>query len=201
MPFNTLHIFDLDGTTIDSFHRVKPCLKHDGDLDLQMYRDHACKHDQIQKDTLLPLAAYMQDLIQAGKPVVICTARKMSKSDYVFLRQNKLKPSFICSRDQLFKRFNSDHAKQIYSMKDADYKRHWLQYLQGMYPLHNMIIYDDHDGVLKMAQDFGITALDAKALNSISDASYRTGFLDAWDAFEAEADELIQDVILGMVSA
>ena len=201
MPFNTLHIFDLDGTTIDSFHRVKPCLKSDGDLDLQKYRDHACTHDQIQKDTLLPLAAYMQDLIQAGKPVVICTARKMQKSDYVFLRQNKLKPSFICSRDQLFKRFNSDHARQIFHMKDADYKRHWLQYLQTMYPLHNMVIYDDHAGVLEMAQQFGITALDAKALNSISNASYKTGFLDAWDQFEAEADELIQDVILGMISA
>ena len=201
MPFNTLHIFDLDGTTIDSFHRVKSCLKPDGDLDLQMYRDHACTHDQIQKDTLLPLAAYMQDLIQAGKPVVICTARKMQKSDYVFLRQNRLKPNFICSRDQLFKRFNPDHAKQIFKMGDADYKRHWLQYLQSMYPLHNMIIYDDHEGVLEMAQQFGITALDAKALNSISNASYESGFLDAWDQFEAEADELIQDVILGMISA
>lgn len=201
MPFNTIHIFDLDGTTIDSLHRVKPCLKSNGDLDLQMYRDRACSHDQVQKDSLLPLASYMQDLIQAGKPVVICTARKMSKTDYVFLRQNKMKPNFICSRDQLFKRFNADHAKQIYGMKDADYKRHWLQYLQGMYPLHSMIIYDDHDGVLEMAQNFGIMALDAKALNSISNASYETGFQDAWDQFEAEADELIQDVILGMVSA
>lgn len=201
MPFNTVHIFDLDGTTIDSFHRVAPCLKENGDLDLQLYRDQACQHDLIQKDTLLPLAKYMQDLMKAGKPVVICTARKMSNSDYVFLRKNKLKPSFICSRDQLFKRFPLDHAKQIFHMKDADYKRHWLQYLQGMYPLHNMIIYDDHDGVLKMAQDFGIMAIDAKALNSISDAGYTSGFLDAWDAFEAEAEELIQDVILGMVAA
>ena len=201
MPFNTLHIFDLDGTTIDSFHRVKPCLKENGDLDLQMYRDQACQHDLVKQDALLPLAKYMQDLIQAGKPVVICTARKMSKSDYVFLRQNKIKPSFICSRDQLFKRFNSDHARQIYRMKDADYKRHWLQYLQGMYPLHNMIIYDDHDGVLQMAQDFGIMALDAKALNSISNAGYASGFLDAWDQFESEADEIIQDVINGMMVA
>lgn len=201
MAFPTVHIFDLDGTTIDSFHRVQPCLSENGDLDLQLYRDQACSHDLIQADTLLPLARYMKDLMQAGKPVVICTARKMSKTDYVFLRQNKMKPHFICSRDQLFKRFPSDHARQIYGMKDADYKRHWLQYLQGMYPLHNMIIYDDHDGVLEMAQNFGITALDAKALNSISNASYREGFVDAWDAFESEADEIIQDVILGMISA
>ena len=201
MPFNTLHIFDLDGTTIDSDHRVKPCLTVTGDLDLQLYRSQACEHDQVQQDTLLPLAQYMKDLMLAGKPVVICTARKMSKTDYVFLRQNKLKPNFICSRDQLFKRFNLDHAKQIYSMKDADYKRHWLQYLQTMYPLHNLIIYDDHAGVLEMAQQFGITALDAKALNCISNAGYKDGFIDAWDAFEAEADEIIQDVISGMVSA
>ena len=201
MAFPTVHIFDLDGTTIDSFHRVKPCLKVNGDLDLQLYRDQACQHDLIMNDSLLPLAKYMKDLMLAGKPVVICTARKMTKSDYVFLRQNKMKPSFICSRDQLFKRFPLDHAKQIYNMKDSDYKRHWLQYLQGMYPLHNMIIYDDHDGVLEMAQQFGITALDAKALNSISNAGYTSGFLDAWDAFDAEADELIQDVINGMIAA
>lgn len=199
MPFNTLHIFDLDGTTIDSFHRVQPCLTTTGDLDLQLYRDQACSHDKVQADTLLPLARYMQDLIQKGEKVAICTARKMSKTDYVFLRQNKMKPNFICSRDQLFKRFNHDHARQIYFMDDADYKRHWLQYLQTMYPLHNLIIYDDHDGVLDMAQQLGITALDAKALNSISNASYKDGFIDAWDAFEAEAEEIIQDVISGMI--
>lgn len=201
MPFDTVHIFDLDGTTIDSFHRVKHCLKSDGDLDLQLYRDRACSHALVKQDSLLPLAKYMQTLIQAGKPVVICTARKMSKTDYVFLRQNKMKPSFICSRDQLFKRFNRDHAKQIFNMKDADYKRHWLRYLQGMYPLHSMIIYDDHEGVLEMAQQLGITALDAKALNSISNASYTEGFVDAWDAFEAEAEEIIQEVIAGMIAA
>lgn len=201
MPFNTLHVFDLDGTTIDSAHRVQPCLTTTGDLDLQLYHDQACSHDQVKQDTLLPLARYMQDLMQAGKPVVICTARKMSKTDYVFLRQNKMKPNFICSRDQLFKRFNSDHARQIYNMHDADYKRHWLHYLQGMYPLHNMIIYDDHAGVLEMAQQLGITALDAKALNGISNASYKDGFVDAWDAFEAEAEEIIQEVIIGMISA
>lgn len=195
MAFPTVHIFDLDGTTIDSFHRVAPCLTSTGDLDLQKYRNFACVHELIMNDDLLPLAGYMRTLMQQGKPVVICTARKMANSDYVFLRKNKMKSSFICSRDQLFKRFPSDQAKLFYGMKDADYKRQWLQYLQGMYPLHNMIIYDDHAGVLEMAQQFGITALDAKALNNISNASYKTGFMDALDYFEAEADELIQDVI------
>ena len=194
MPFNTLHIFDLDGTTIDSFHRVAPCLSPDGDLDLQMYRDQACQHDLVKQDSLLPLAKYMQDLIQAGKPVVICTARKMSKTDYVFLRQNKIKASFICSRDQLFKRFNSDHAKQIYHMKDADYKRHWLQYLQGMYPLHNMIIYDDHEGVLQMARELGVIAYDAKEMNQIIEASYKIGYSDAIEDYENEIEDILNAV-------
>lgn len=194
MPFNTLHVFDLDGTTIDSAHRVKPCLTTTGDLDLQLYRDQACSHDQVKRDSLLPLAKYMKDLMQAGKPVVICTARKMSKTDYVFLRQNKIKPNFICSRDQLFKRFNHDHARQIYFMSDADYKRHWLQYLQTMYPLHNMIIYDDHDGVLDMAKKIGVIAYDAKEMNQIIEASYKIGYSDAIEDYENEIEDILGEV-------
>ncbi len=194
MPFNTLHVFDLDGTTIDSFHRVQPCMKPDGDLDLQLYRDQACSHEKVQADTLLPLAKYMQDLIQKGEKVAICTARKLSKTDYVFLRQNKMKPNFICSRDQLFKRFNPDHAKQIYGMKDADYKRHWLQYLQTMFPLHSLVIYDDHEGVLEMAKEIGVIAYDAKEMNRVIEAAYKIGYSDAIEDYETEIEDILSEV-------
>ncbi len=194
MPFNTLHVFDLDGTTIDSFHRVQPCMKPDGDLDLQLYRDQACSHEKVQADTLLPLAKYMQDLIQKGERVAICTARKMSKTDYVFLRQNKMKPNFICSRDQLFKRFNPDHAKQIYGMKDADYKRHWLQYLQTMFPLHSLVIYDDHAGVLEMAKEIGVLAYDAKEMNQVIESAYKIGYSDAIEDYENEIEDILNEV-------
>lgn len=189
--FQKLHVFDLDGTTIDSFHRVAPCLKDDGDLDLQVYRDSACTHDKVQADTLLPLAKYMQDLIQKGEKVAICTARKMSKTDYVYLRKAGLRVSTICSRDQLFKHFDPVQAKAIYHMKDADYKRFYLQRLQILFPLHSLVIYDDHLGVLEMAKKIGVLAFDAKEVNQILDAGFKIGYETASDDYESEIEHLL----------
>lgn len=60
MAFNKLAIkaiklWDLDGTVINSFARVFPCMDEKGNLDLNMYREKACVHDAIMTDTLLPL--------------------------------------------------------------------------------------------------------------------------------------------------
>lgn len=191
MPFNTLHIFDLDGTTIDSFHRVEPCLRADGDLDLQAYRKTACSHDKVQADTLLPLAKYMQDLIQKGAAVAICTARKLSKTDYVFLRKAGIRVNTICSRDQLFRHFDPVLAKLIYHMKDADYKRFWLQRLQILFPLHSLVVYDDHRGVLEMAKEIGVLAFDAKEVNQILDAGFKMGYETASEDYESEIEFLL----------
>lgn len=192
--FHKLHVFDLDGTTIDSFHRVQPCIKPDGDLDLQAYRETACTHDKVQADTLLPLAKYMQDLIQKGEKVAICTARKMSKTDYVYLRKAGIRVSTICSRDQLVKHFDLVQAKAIYHMKDADYKRFWLQRLQVLFPLHSLVIYDDHKGVLEMAKEIGVIAFDAKEVNQILDAGFKMGYETASDDYEAEIEHLLEAI-------
>ncbi len=189
--FQKLHVFDLDGTTIDSFHRVEPCIKPDGDLDLQAYRETACTHDKIQADTLLPLAKYMQDLIQKGEKVAICTARKMSKTDYVYLRKAGMRVSTICSRDQLFKHFDPVLAKSIYHMKDSEYKRFWLQRLQAIFPLHSMVLYDDHQGVLAMAKEIGVLAFDAKEVNQILDAGFKMGYESASEDYESEIEHLL----------
>ena len=192
--FQKLHVFDLDGTTINSFHRVEPCIKPDGDLDLQAYRETACTHDMVQADTLLPLAKYMQDLIQKGEKVAICTARKMSKTDYVYLRKAGMRVNTICSRDQLFKHFDPVQAKAIYHMKDADYKRFWLQRLQVLFPLHSLVIYDDHQGVLEMAKEIGVIAYDAKEMNQIIEASYKIGYSDAIEDYENEIEDILNEV-------
>lgn len=192
--FKTLHVFDLDGTTINSFHRVGPCINPDGDLDLQAYRETACSHEKVQKDSLLPLAKYMQDLIQKGAAVAICTARKLSKTDYVYLRKAGMRVSTICSRDQLFKHFDPVLAKSIYHMKDADYKRFYLQRLQILFPLHNIVVYDDHDGVLHMARELGVIAYDAKEMNQIIEASYKIGYSDAIEDYENEIEDILNEV-------
>ena len=173
------HLFDLDGTVIDSFQRIAPCLKANGDLDLDLYRATACTHDAIQSDRLLPLYSKMLGLIGSRATVGICTARLMSKSDYYFLRKIGLKRvNFIASRDRLAKYFGAT-APEIYSMKDADYKARWLDLLQGMYRGRDFIVYDDHDGVLAMAARKGVRTVDAKQYNDLARQYFGMG-LDMW---------------------
>ena len=194
--FNNLHVFDLDGTVIDSFHRVKPCLRPDGDLDLHLYKSTACTHDQIMGDRLLPLAAHMKQMIASGEKVAICTARLLTNSDYYYLRKNGLRVNTICSRDQLGKHFDHSLVKAIYGMKDADYKRAYFQRLQTLYPLHNLIIYDDHDGVLETAETLGLQTFNARDINQMIEAAYRSGFSDASDDYENEIDSLLQSLVV-----
>lgn len=173
---NPLHVFDLDGTVIDSFKRLEPCFKPNGDLDLDKYRALSCTHEAIKTDTLLPLYSKMIALINSGADVAICTARCMSKSDYFYLRKIGLKRvRFIASRDRLAKHFGHE-APTIYQMKDADYKAKWLDLLHGMYRDRQFIVYDDHDGVLDMAARQGCRTVDAKQYNSMAKAYFSMGF-------------------------
>lgn len=167
-PSNPFHLFDLDGTVIDSFQRIAPCIKANGDLDLDLYRATACTHDAIQTDRLLPLYSKMIGLINSGATVGICTARLMSNSDYYFLRKIGLKRvGFIASRDRLAKYFGGE-AHRIYGMNDAEYKAQWLDLLSGIYRGRDFIVYDDHDGVLAMAARKGVRTVDAKQYNDLA---------------------------------
>lgn len=170
------HVFDLDGTVIDSFKRIAPCLLPNGDLDLDRYRREACTHDKIQTDTLLPLYQQMRQLINTGSDVAICTARMLSKSDYFYLRKIGLKRvRFIASRDRLARYFGSQ-APEIYAMGDANYKRQWLDLLQGIYRDRPFVVYDDHAGVLNMAARIGCRTVDAKQYNAIARKYFNFGF-------------------------
>ena len=169
------HIFDLDGTVIDSFQRIAPCLLPNGDLDLAKYRREACTHDKIQGDQFLPLFEQMRKLINTGADVAICTARLLSKSDYYFLRKAGLKRvRFIASRDRLARYFGSQ-APEILAMGDANYKRQWLDLLQGIYRDRPFIVYDDHNGVLNMAARLGCRTVDAKQYNALARKYFNFG--------------------------
>ena len=172
---NPFHIFDLDGTVIDSFKRIAPCLLPNGDLDLAKYKAEACTHDKIQTDQLLPLYQQMRQLINTGSDVAICTARLLSKSDYFFLRKVGLKRvRFIASRDRLARYFGQQ-APTICRLGDADYKRHWLDLLQGIYRDRPFIVYDDHAGVLNMAARIGCRTVDAKQYNALARKYFNFG--------------------------
>lgn len=158
-------IFDLDGTVIDSFHRVAPCLDSKGDLNLEKYIKEACTPEKVAKDSLMPLVGLMKQAIANGELVIICTARHMLKQDYVFLRQNGIKTPLVCSRDTVAKWFPQKHANRVYKSGDADYKAHWFNMIKAIYPNTSFTMYDDHQGVLEAARGAGFKAVDATVLN------------------------------------
>lgn len=78
----SIHIFDLDGTLIDSSHRYRTIIGTDGkpriDLDFWLSNVHRC-----MDDTLLPLADHAMHLMDDPSAVVIAaTARQMTPLDY-----------------------------------------------------------------------------------------------------------------------
>ena len=89
MPFKRIHVYDLDGTLVDSSHRYKAL--PNGRIDL----DHwiANKH-RIVNDSLLPLAdQYKADIANPEIYVVICTLREPSAEEYEFIRENLGEPN------------------------------------------------------------------------------------------------------------
>ncbi len=169
-------IFDLDHTVINSEHRVNPCILEGGDLDLNKYRNEACTREQVYKDTLLPLASVMLRYIAEGFQVVILTARHMFKHDYDFLKKVGMKTPLILSRDKLFKHFGGARAKTLYISGDAQYKGAYIELLKCKYPLHELILYDDHKGVLAQAIRQGVRAVDAIRLNKRIETFNTVGF-------------------------
>lgn len=192
-----IEMFDLDNSTINSDHRVQPCMLPNGDLDLQMYIDTACTHELIMQDTLLPLAAYMQSQISKGNTVVIVTARFMNDSDYYFLRTNKLNKGnvIVCSRDRLASVFGKKEGKRISSLPDAEYKRAWFTHLWHSLPNSTFTMYDDHQGVLAVAQEMaGFTAVDAVAINKILEQGFADAFSQGEDYSDAMINSYLQDL-------
>lgn len=73
-------VFDLDMTVIDSSHRHVS--KPDGSLDLANWFQNCHK---VVDDTLLPLAAAVRRLYDAGHHIVLCTARCMQDADWQWM--------------------------------------------------------------------------------------------------------------------
>lgn len=91
-----VHFWDIDGTLVDSSHRYRdlPC----GKIDLEYWKAN-CVPEQIDKDTLLPLAKqYKKDLQDNSTAVIIATARLLQASDYEYIEKYLGNPHAIISR-------------------------------------------------------------------------------------------------------
>ena len=84
-------IFDLDGTVINSSHRI-------GDGSLDYWRAHNTP-DYIAADSCLPLFDQMLDAINDGLDVIICTSRVMGTYDFQWLQANGVDKVTILCRD------------------------------------------------------------------------------------------------------
>ena len=82
-------IFDLDGTTVNSDHRLGETL-----ADWRRMNTPA----NIMRDTPLPLAEQMRQAIRDGLDVVILTSRVLGNADRVWLAHHGLEAPLILSR-------------------------------------------------------------------------------------------------------
>ena len=150
-------IFDLDETVIDSRHRTPN--NPDGTLNLAAYIERHTP-ENVARDTLLPLANVMRDLIARGEKVWILTARDMMQCDYDFLAQHGLTAAKIMSRDQC-------RSAKHYKSGDGEYKRKWLAPLRNLkqFAKAHFIMFDDAKPVLSTMRKMGITCLNAHTVN------------------------------------
>ena len=83
-------IFDLDGTVIDSTHRLGDTLD-----DWRRMNTPA----NVAKDQPLPLLDQMRDAIDDGLDVIVCTSRVMSGRDFRWLDDHGIRGIDILARD------------------------------------------------------------------------------------------------------
>ena len=157
---NTIKIFDLDGTVINSYHRVKKALST-GTFCLDTYLKECNSPKQIANDTLLPLASYMQSLAKSGEQYAIITARFNSSADIAFLINNGL-----INRDTILLGRESVTA-DIRALPDTLYKVHQLNVLKSLTG-HNKryVMFEDMPNIISALAVEGVTMFNAIELNN-----------------------------------
>lgn len=92
-----IHIYDMDGTLVDSSHRYR--IGENGKIDLAHWIEN-CKPEMIEKDKLLPLAdQYKEQLNNPEIYTVIATARVLEESDWNYIKNVLGVPNKVISRN------------------------------------------------------------------------------------------------------
>jgi hydroxymethylpyrimidine pyrophosphatase-like HAD family hydrolase len=92
-----IHIYDMDGTIVDSSHRF--AILPNGKIDLPFWIEN-CTPEKVAKDSLLPLAEkYKAQLLDPEIYVVIATARVLAASDWKYIIEVLGMPDKVVSRD------------------------------------------------------------------------------------------------------
>lgn len=144
--------FDIDQTLVCSEHRRR--YLPDGRLDIKYWNTHHTE-EEVMKDALLPLVELAKKVYQKGHRVVAFTSRNMSSFDFEYLKKHgilfhkiyyrawgDLRSTIMLKKEQIKQELEKNGGKKI-------------------------VFYEDHKGVLEMANKFKqVKAIDAIALNS-----------------------------------
>jgi phosphoglycolate phosphatase-like HAD superfamily hydrolase len=144
-----LVIFDLDGTVLDSSHRQ--LTDSNGMLDLNHWRENSTP-EKVLQDSVLPLASVMRAAFFENQIVAICTARVMEKADWQLLEKHGLFFHYAMYRQ------NSDTRPDAEMKRDkiTDLLVNKLKIPVSRYS--DILLFDDNQSVLTMAQNLGISA-------------------------------------------
>ena len=143
--------WDLDGTLIDSSHRVR--FTDTGDFDLDHWKRN-CVKEEIFKDSLLPLADVFYEYQKTGFTQICVTARDMTEADFEFLRFHNMNFKMILHRK------NSEELDEV--LKDQRLKDFFAE--EGRIPFQ---AYDDKNENLEIFDKYGFRTFQAKYLNEV----------------------------------
>ena len=139
MKRDNIFIFDLDGTTINSEHRV-------GGGSLPSWFNNNTE-ENIFKDTPMYLGQFIGILFNLGFKVLICTSRTLGKADYEFLYTKLYVPVGV----KIISRNKDDR-------RDPDvYKKERLSYLANFKQFKECekILIDDNSDVRTSFRELG----------------------------------------------
>jgi len=142
-----LYIYDLDGTVIDSSHRLG-----DGSLDDWFANNTP---DNIALDGLLPLAEHLKMRNERGDETMVCTSRQMTEADYEFVVEN-LNPIYILHRAQGDDTPCGKMKLDLLSRFAARMGLAWGEFVK------HSVMFDDNDDVLNTLSENGLTTIDAR---------------------------------------
>ena len=142
-----LYIYDLDGTVIDSSHRLG-----DGSLDDWFANNTP---DNIALDGLLPLAEHLKMRNKRGDETMVCTSRQMTDADYEFVVEN-LNPIYILHRAHGDDTPCGAMKLDLLSRFAARMGLAWGEFIK------HSVMFDDNDDVLDTLSENGLTTIDAR---------------------------------------
>ena len=144
-----LYIFDLDGTTVNSSHRL-------GRGSLKSWKRNNTP-ENIAKDGLLPLAELVKQVNQRKDDMtIVCTSRVMGVADYEIVTK-KLNPVGILCRKDGDERPCGELKRDLLEKFGARmFNWTWEELTR------NAVMWDDSDDVIDTLSKDGLTVIDAR---------------------------------------